>query len=129
MSKQGQRPCLPATDSGPNPGDFPIGSLQSRAAARAMLERRDITTVVIMTGLPCPFSGPPTVSPPDTVTYYRAPDDSIVEVICREYERGKFTEFIHQTWNDGSVYQGNYVVRDLADLQEFCGPQAGRVGE
>jgi len=37
-----QRPLnpLPATDSLPNngPGDFPIGSLESRAAARALLE-------------------------------------------------------------------------------------------
>jgi len=29
---------LPATHSGPRPGDFPIGSLQSRAAARSMLD-------------------------------------------------------------------------------------------
>ena len=29
------------TDSGPKPGDFPVGSLESRAAARAMLERHD----------------------------------------------------------------------------------------
>src|SRR5208337_3977854 len=29
---------LPATHSGPKPGDFPIGSLQSRAAARSMLD-------------------------------------------------------------------------------------------
>lgn len=26
------------TDSGPNPGDFPLGSLESRAAARMKLE-------------------------------------------------------------------------------------------
>jgi hypothetical protein len=31
---------LPATDSGPSPGDFPLGSFQSRAAARALADRR-----------------------------------------------------------------------------------------
>lgn len=30
---------LPATDSVPKPGDFPLGSPQSRAASRALLER------------------------------------------------------------------------------------------
>jgi hypothetical protein len=30
-----------ATDSGPKPGDFPLGSELSRAAARAMLSARD----------------------------------------------------------------------------------------
>jgi hypothetical protein len=32
-----KEPPLPATDSGPNPGDFPVGSLESRAAARMRL--------------------------------------------------------------------------------------------
>jgi hypothetical protein len=36
-----KEPSLPATDSGPKPGDFPVGSLESRATARAMLERQD----------------------------------------------------------------------------------------
>ena len=30
---------LPATDSGPNPGDFPLGSTESRVAARALADR------------------------------------------------------------------------------------------
>lgn len=29
------------TNSGPLPGDFPVGSLESRAAARSMLERTE----------------------------------------------------------------------------------------
>ncbi len=37
----------PATVSGPNPGDFPLGSLQSRAAARSALERQKKTAKVI----------------------------------------------------------------------------------
>lgn len=31
---------LAATDPGPKPGDFPLGSAKSRAAARAVLDRR-----------------------------------------------------------------------------------------
>lgn len=31
---------LPATESAPKPGDFPIGSAKSRAAARAVLDQR-----------------------------------------------------------------------------------------
>ena len=124
MNNKRKKPTLPATVSGPNPGDFPLGSPESRAASRAMLERRNITSVMVMTGLPSSFSGPPTVSPPDTVEYYVAPDDSIVRVICREYERGKFTAFIDQTWENGSVYQGDYMVKELADLQKLCRPQA-----
>jgi hypothetical protein len=92
-----------------------------------MLNRRHITHVVIMTGLPCPFSGPPTINPPDTVAYYLAPDDSVVEVICREYERGKFTTNINQTWEDGGLYHGNYMVRDFADLEKFGKPHSGGV--
>ena len=41
MWKPRKEPPLPATDSRPKPGDFPVGSLESRAAARAMLERHD----------------------------------------------------------------------------------------
>jgi hypothetical protein len=31
---------VPATDLAPRPGDFPLGSSKSRAAARALLEKR-----------------------------------------------------------------------------------------
>jgi hypothetical protein len=36
--KTNQNPDLPATDSGPKPGDFPLGSARSRAAARSALD-------------------------------------------------------------------------------------------
>jgi hypothetical protein len=39
--RDGQR--LPATPLGPKAGDFPIGSLESRVAARSMLEARAAT--------------------------------------------------------------------------------------
>jgi len=38
VASQGDRRSLPATHSGPKPGDFPLGSLQSPAAARSMLD-------------------------------------------------------------------------------------------
>jgi len=35
----------PATQSVPEPGDYPLGSLESRAAARAVIEERKIRAV------------------------------------------------------------------------------------
>ena len=43
---------LPATNSGPRPGDFPVGSVESRAAARAMAEDKDEGIVLTFEGLP-----------------------------------------------------------------------------
>ena len=40
MANKGPQGQLGATDSGPRPGRFPLGSAQSRAAARAMLVAR-----------------------------------------------------------------------------------------
>lgn len=40
MAIKGAQPPLAATDSGLRPGCFPVGSAQSRAAARAMLTTR-----------------------------------------------------------------------------------------
>src|SRR5215471_19954483 len=37
MAKKGLSRALPASNSCAKPGDFPLGSLESRAAARAML--------------------------------------------------------------------------------------------
>ena len=34
-------------DQGPRPGDFPLGSVESRAAARAAMEQRNVITGVI----------------------------------------------------------------------------------
>jgi hypothetical protein len=40
MANKGSQGPLPATDSGMRPGCFPLGSAQSRAAARSLLEAR-----------------------------------------------------------------------------------------
>jgi hypothetical protein len=38
MANKGNGPRLAATNSGPKPGDFPLGSLESRAAARSTID-------------------------------------------------------------------------------------------
>jgi hypothetical protein len=75
------------------PGDFPLGSIESRMAMRAQLaEQGDgITHVLVLTGLPSYFGGPPIIEPPDSIAHFEAPDGSIVEVIRREYAPGKVT--------------------------------------
>ena len=40
IEKAKQKPPVTATDLGPRPGDFPIGSPESRAAARALISAR-----------------------------------------------------------------------------------------
>jgi hypothetical protein len=41
MDNSTKTPLLPATDSAPRPGDFPVGSASSRAAARMLLKHRE----------------------------------------------------------------------------------------
>ena len=52
--KDASRTVLPATNLGPKPGDFPLGSLESRAAARAVAEDKDegIDLALFLEGLP-----------------------------------------------------------------------------
>jgi hypothetical protein len=40
MRKREEKPGMPATDSGPRPADFPLGSVESHAAVRALINRR-----------------------------------------------------------------------------------------
>ena len=46
LRNQNHHSTVPATISGPGPGDYPLGSLQSRAAARAMIESRERSTAI-----------------------------------------------------------------------------------
>jgi hypothetical protein len=41
MDNSTKSPLLPATDSAPRPGDFPVGSASSRAAARMLLKHKE----------------------------------------------------------------------------------------
>jgi hypothetical protein len=102
------------------PWDYPLGSLESRIAARAELEERGVASVMVMTGLPCPIEESAVVEPPDSIEHYRAVDGSIVQLIRREYEPGKFTAFIHQTWRDGGIYRGSFRVDNLREIRKTC---------
>jgi hypothetical protein len=92
-------------------------------AMRAQLaEQGDgVSYVVVLTGLPS-YLGTPIIDPPDSIAHFEAPDGSIVEVIRREYERGKFTTFVNQTWKDGSEYRGQCRADRLEDLAKMCRP-------
>jgi hypothetical protein len=65
MANKAPQERLPATDSGPRPGAFPLGSAQSRAAVRSMVEARDASEedeirfqmVSILDGKPVNLSG------------------------------------------------------------------------
>lgn len=99
------------------PGDFPPGSMLSRAMARREYDRRqrlleESAAVVIMTGFPFP-DGQPVISPPDSIAYFRAQDGSIVEVIRRFWDSDResgLTIGIDQKWPDGSLYDECYRV-------------------
>jgi len=100
------------TNASLTPADFPLGSAESRAAARVVLEGRrqgeiGDATVVIWTGLPDYFDsfGKSVVTAPDTVAYYQAWDGSIVEEIRRHREGGRMTIFLEQAWPDGRMYR------------------------
>jgi hypothetical protein len=106
----------------PRPGDFPIGSLESRMAMRAALKERGdgVSTVVIGTGLAACFAGQPSITPPDSVAHYEAPDGSIVQVICRGV--GEITAYVNQYWKDGSAYDGKHELEDFGDLGKLTRP-------
>jgi hypothetical protein len=110
------------------PEDYPLGSAESRAAARAEIERRasieeENAFVMVMTGVPDFFQGqPPVIEPPDTLHRYQVPDGSIVQVIRRHWgepNRRGVTIYIKQVWPDGETYRGENVVRSLEEVQRL----------
>jgi len=115
------------------PGDFPIGSPQSRTAARAMLIKKseadgefDAGTLMVWTGLPWVKrelrAAEIVITPPDTLAYYTMPDGSVVQVIRRHWEgegRSGVKASIHQFSADGGPYNGSYDVEDLSQLKQF----------
>jgi hypothetical protein len=121
----------------PRPEDFSIGTVESRAAARAECERRariedGNSIVVICTGLSSPFREQfPVIDPPDSLSRYEMPDGSSVEVIRRhwaEQQRTGVTIFIEQTWPDGGVYHGDCRVKSLEEVHRLGRPLSGQPG-
>jgi hypothetical protein len=127
-NNQLKEPLLCSTAPAPKPGDFALGSVESRAAARAECERRariedENAVVVIWTGLPGLFREHSLViDPPDSLSRYRMPDTSTVEVIRRHWDGqhgSGVTIYVEQTWPDGSVYHGNCLVKSLEEVQRL----------
>ena len=56
MANKGAQPTLGATEKGSRPGEYALGSAQSRAAARAMIadqiSKRDTLTIVMSSFIP-----------------------------------------------------------------------------
>ena len=104
MNRTNKNAPVSVTEASPRPADFPLGSAESRAAARAMIEERHGEAEIVMIGLGI---GPdlPVIVPPDTVAYYQAKDGSIVMEIRRHREGGRMTIFLEQAWPDGRMYR------------------------
>ena len=112
-------------------GVSPIGTLESRVAARAECERRerildDSAVVVIMTRLPRMFDQElPIVIPPDSLSQYKMPDGSTVDVIRRHWgephTRG-VTIFVEQTWHDRGIYHGDRLMKSLEEVRHVGRP-------
>src|SRR2546425_9372362 len=58
IDKSKKEPPLPATDWGPRPGDFPLGSVESRAVARMQLQQGDHRKrIELISHIPGPWRG------------------------------------------------------------------------
>lgn len=86
MGNSSKNPFLPATNSAPRPGDFPIGSALSRAAARMLLRIKEVTAeqeaarpadVVMVFDLGGPIRAKHTV-----LSRYAEGDGTIIEIIA-----------------------------------------------
>ncbi|MGB6876116.1 MAG: hypothetical protein WBD87_08780 [Candidatus Acidiferrales bacterium] len=58
FDKPAKSPLLHDTNSGPLPGEFPVGSAESRAAARAMLQRAEKALDFHWVAVICVGAGP-----------------------------------------------------------------------
>jgi len=58
MANKGAQRRLGATDGGPKPGSYALGSVESRAAARAMLDAREAIEVARVPGFLIRFVSP-----------------------------------------------------------------------
>jgi hypothetical protein len=112
------------------PEDFPIGPPESRAAARAESERRariqdETALVFILTGFPRPPRERIAVANVPGLSKYSLPDGSIVDVVrgkATEHSEGRAIIHVEQTWPDGSVYEGDCLVKSLEDLKRLGRP-------
>jgi len=84
VNNPAKEPLLLVTNSGPKPGDFPIGSVESRAAARALAEHKTEAKEVLRVEVKRMWErGPgklPPKLPPDTRHESEA---SVTEIVHR----------------------------------------------
>lgn len=117
----------PSTDK-PGPEHFPLGSAQSRAAARAELDRRQCTTQETTVLFWVNFPKTDAVTPraeqtidPNTVECYRTPDGSIIRVVSIDWDgNGKrVSVFLNQQWPDGRDYDGTLRVHSIEEARRL----------
>lgn len=119
-----------------SPADSSIGSPESRAAARAMVDQKNAPFQEALVGFDlADLPGTDAVKerhrpvPPDSVTHYAMEDGSIIQVIARHYT-GHPTAGIFQAWPDGRPYdyhKEKCFARSLAELKAMA--DAGKARE
>jgi hypothetical protein len=88
MASKGAQQPLGATDSGRRPGDYALGSVESRAAARAAVEQRRASQkrreLVIICSIPRPnHENDPELDPIGPVVHdWHMANDGVLERIC-----------------------------------------------
>lgn len=119
----------------PSPEHFPLGSAQSRAAARVELDRRQCTmqetTVMLWVNFPKTNAVMPIEEQaidPSTVECYRAPDGSIIRVITIDWDKNgkRVTRFLNRKWADGRQYDGTLSVPSIEEVRRL--PPASEQG-
>jgi hypothetical protein len=75
------------SDGLPRPEEFPLGSMESRAAARALLERRDRVDVRLVTDVPRPYGHV------GNSYKYQKQDGTVVEVVIRNSRLKESTDY------------------------------------
>ena len=84
MDNPAKGPFLPVTNSGPKPGDFPIGSVESRAAARALAEHKTEVKKVLRVEVEHMWERGPGKLPPELPPDTRHESETgIVEIVHR----------------------------------------------
>jgi hypothetical protein len=88
MASKGARQPLGATDSGQRPGDYALGSVESRAAARAAVDQRRASQkrreLVIVSDVPRPnYENDPGFDPIGPIAHdWHMADDGVLERVC-----------------------------------------------
>jgi hypothetical protein len=84
VNNPSKEPLLLVTNSGPKPGDFPIGSVESRAAARGLAEHKTEVKKVLRVDIEHMWERGPGKLPPELPADTRYETETcIVEIVNR----------------------------------------------